>query len=172
MNLSVSPRSCSCVLLLASLLLLACDRDVRKEVEDMKSTIAEIRQEVHNLDSTLAELRWDFTFYKISNQKGSIDFASSNLQEIGDGFHVGNLSLAQHLTGVKVKGRIINGTSLDHSNVAFHLTIGSQTKEFTINSIPPNTGAYFDVYVPDVPIDRTRWGRIEYQRSSITYYMK
>jgi len=102
--------------------------------------------------------------------KGSVDLSTQDIQDIGHGFKVVGLSVTEHLTGVKVKGRIINATSLAHESLIFKITIGAQTKEFSISRISSGHSTGFNVYLPNVPTDRTSYGKIEYVRSFLRYY--
>jgi hypothetical protein len=155
-----------------SLGVIGCDTQSANRIHAFSDSLSAANRRIHTLDSTLSYLRWDFNLYRLENAKGTIDFTSAGLQEIGNGFYVVGLALEQHLTGVAIKGRILNGTSLLHSNVELNLEIGGQTKDVTINSIPSQAAILFNVYVPDVPVDQTHWGQIKYVRSLINYYMK
>ena len=93
----------------------------------------------------------------------------SGIQEINNTFLVAELSLEPHLTGIKVKGRIVNSSSLSHENVKFKITVSKQSQEFTLNRVSPGSSTSFEVYVPDVPIKDTRSGEIEYIESMVSY---
>ncbi|NUM80081.1 hypothetical protein HUU42_04685 [bacterium] len=98
-----------------------------------------------------------------------IDLTSSSLQDIGDGFLVGNLSLEEHLSGILVRGRIVNSTSLTHTSVTFKIVVARQSKEFTIQRIASASSSSFEIYLPNVPVAHSNSGRIEYLSSSVSY---
>jgi hypothetical protein len=102
----------------------------------------------------------------------SVDFTVPNAQDIGKDFKVANLSVEQHLTGVKIKGRVINATSLRHDNLKFKITIAEKEKDFWINRISSGNSTTFDVYVPDVPLDKAQYGTIEYLESTVSFYTR
>ena len=70
-------------------------------------------------------------------------------------------SVNPHLTGVKIKGRIINSTALARENIEFEITIAGKTKKFSINRISSGNSTGFEVYVPDVPIDKVNIAKFE-----------
>jgi hypothetical protein len=158
--------------IVATSIFTGCDTQASHRAQLLADSIVVMRRQIHALDSSISNLQWDYNLYKLENSKGAIDFTSTGLQEIGNGFYVVSLSIDQHLTGVMIKGRILNGTSLLHQQAQFNLEIAAQTKDITIDSIPPQNAALFEVYVPDVPIDQAHWGKMSYVRSLIHYYLK
>ena len=163
-----------CTLAVATLIFFfsGCDTQSNTRIQRIADSLSTLNHRIHLLDSSLRKSNWDLYFYKLQNEKGAVDFTDAGLQEIGNGFYVLGINLGQHLTGIKVKGRMLNGTSLAHSNAEFNLTIGDQVKDFTISSIPSQTAVSFNVYIPDVPVDQTHWGQIRYRRSLLNYYLK
>ena len=65
---------------------------------------------------------------------------------------------------------MINTQSVDHTNITFELTIGGQTKQFTINRVSSGNSTAFTVYLPDVSKESARYGRFAYQNSTVSYY--
>ncbi len=132
---------------------------LQRQMDSLEIKIIDVRSDVRKLeiDALLDDI------------KGSVDFSNPNLQDIGDGFMVGKLSVQQHLTGVKVKGRMVNHTALRQENIKLKITIGGYTKEFTINRISSGNSTSFEVYVPNVPIEKTQYGTIRYIESMVYY---
>jgi len=90
-----------------------------------------------------------------------IDLTHTAVQPIGEGFNIRVEGVEEHLTGIKIKGQIINGTSLDYKKVKIKISVGKAEQEFYINTISSRHGAKFDVYIPDVPVERSELATVE-----------
>lgn len=102
----------------------------------------------------------------------TIDFAVSEIQQITATFLLANASQKKHLTGVKFSGRIINTEAVSHTEITFSLTVDGESKEFTINKISSGNSTGFNVYLPDIDIERARYGKFDFVRSKISYFTK
>jgi hypothetical protein len=151
---------------------IGCDNQSANRIQHLGDSLSALNLRLDSVDSTLRTVQLDLYEYKIENEKGAVDFTEPGLQDIGDGFFVIGISVQQHLTGVKVSGRVLNSTSLLHTSVEFQITVGDQSKDFTVASIPSRTAVSFSVYIPDVPVNQTHWGQIKYQRALLNYYLK
>lgn len=80
--------------------------------------------------------------------------------------------MKEHLTGIKFSGRIINTQSVRHRNATFKIKIGEKEKDFTINIISAGNSTSFNVYMPDIKPEETHYGEIQYQQSTVEYYIK
>jgi len=98
-----------------------------------------------------------------------IDFSVSTIQGIDAGFKVAGLNVEKHLTGVKIKGRIINSTALTYKDITFKMIVGEQEKDFYIKRISSGNSSSFEIYVPDVPIEAARFGEIKRGKSLVEY---
>jgi len=136
----------------------------------ISSRMESLQNQVSDLSNTIYSLKVDILALRYASQKGSVDLTIPAIQDIGDGFMAAHLSVEQHLTGVKVKGRIINSTALDHENIKFRIALAEETKEFIINRISSGNSTGFAVYIPGVPIDKTRYGTIQYIESGGVYF--
>jgi hypothetical protein len=102
---------------------------------------------------------------------GLVDLAEPTIQDLEQaGFFVASLAVKEHLTGVKITGRMINTQSVDHTDVTFELTVGEESKQFTINRVSSGNSTGFSVYLPDVPKEDARWGVFE-RRSSMIFFL-
>ena len=86
------------------------------------------------------------------------------LQAIGSGFLVSPTSVTDSSGGLRVRGRIVNATSLDQARAEFRLTVGKREVPFTVSRISAGNSAQFVVELPqsdagDVPAARMRWAR-------------
>ncbi len=103
-------------------------------------------------------------------EKGLVNLTIPAVQKLDKDFMVAKLSVKPHLTGVMVKGTIINGTPLPQENIKFRLTILDKSKEFSIKKLSPGGSKAFEVYLPDVPPDKAQTARIEHLESTVLYY--
>lgn len=127
------------------------------------------KKKLDKINNDINDLNNAFSYLELTGKRGYIDLTTSSLQDIGDGFFTSIESVNPHLTGVKVSGTMINSSSLDHFQAKFKITIGDQMQEFTIDEIPSSYSIKFKVYIPNVPKDKTSYGKIEYDESSIRY---
>ena len=100
-----------------------------------------------------------------------IDLTSEGWQDLGHGLIVSDIVVDEHLTGVKVKGKVINCLSVTQSRISLFIVIGESSKEFEIiEDIEPSYSADFEVYVPDVPIENTNKAKLVFQNSYRRWY--
>lgn len=131
--------------------------------------LREVKEDIARLDTLTtrtSELLLGFYPY-IST--GFVDLTVPNIQNIGDGFYVSQLSVEPHLTGVVIKGRVVNATSLNHSTASFIVTVAARSNTFTVNRITSGRSTRFEVYVPDVSLEETKSGTIKFERSMVGY---
>lgn len=102
----------------------------------------------------------------------AVDLTETSLQDIGDGFNVGDIALTPHLTGVKVRGRIVNGNAVEHRSATFELTVDEQRKQVVIQRLRAGGSAAFDVYVPDVAAANTRFGQLKFVSSTVRFFVR
>ncbi|MCC1496865.1 hypothetical protein [Alcanivorax sp. 1008] len=110
--------------------------------------------------------------YLNNKDRYTVDFTATEVQDVGNGFYLVRAEQEEHLTGLKYKGRIVNTTSVQRSNVEFKLIVGAHEKEFMINQISPGNSTAFDVYLPDVTPEAGRYGEIRHQQSSVSYSIR
>ena len=110
--------------------------------------------------------------YEEITSKYTVDFTVSDVQRIDNVFLLANASQEKKLTGVKFTGRIINTQSVDHVNATFDITVDGQSKEFTINRISSGNSTGFNVYIPELNIEDSRYAKIEFVRSQIRFFTK
>ncbi len=128
---------------------------------------------VNSLAAKIQSLEKDIEILvqKTADKKRLINLTIPNIQKIDDIFLAAKLSSETYSTGVKVTGLIINSTALGQENAKFKITIGEQSREIpAISSIPPGSSKKFEVYVPDVSIDKAASAQIQHMESSISYY--
>lgn len=136
------------------------------KINVMRHDIARLYATSDSLASRLSNIELqDF----LQNMEGIVDLSESVVQPIGNGFLAVKLEANEHLTGLKISGRIINTQCVAHETVKFKLQIAGQSKEFTISRISPGNSTAFSVYIPDVAIGESRVAKISYIESMIRY---
>lgn len=95
-----------------------------------------------------------------------IDLTGQGWQDLGHGLRIVDISVSEHLTGVKVTGRLVNVLSVSQSRISFMIKIGDSGQTFeVVESIAPGYGALFEVYVPDVPLSSSNKATMTYVQS-------
>lgn len=147
-------------------------RENIEKQETYQTLLSLMKSEIDSLNSKQNKLEWDLFFEKLKNKKGFVDLTSSSIQEIGDGFMVVGLDVKEHLTGIKVYGRMINYTALKHQNIKFKIEVNEQEKDIYINQISSGNSTRFVTYIPNVPVEKTNYATIKYQESTVSYYTR
>jgi len=152
-------------------------RDLETLITTSQSTATSISEELTELQSKVASNETEISTIKLlrstGQSKGFVDLAEPTIQDLEQsGFYVVKLAVEEHLTGVKVSGRMINTQSVDHTNITFELTVGGQSKQFTINRVSKGNSTAFSVYLPDVSKEEARYGWFAYLNSTLTYFIK
>ncbi|MBI4689748.1 MAG: hypothetical protein HY754_05735 [Nitrospirae bacterium] len=107
---------------------------------------------------------------KTTEKKRVINLTVPTIQKIDDIFMTAKLSAEPYSTGLKVTGLIINSTALGHEDAKFRVTVSNQSKEFTINSIPPGSSKKFEIFIPDVALEKATSAQLQCIESSMSYY--
>ncbi len=72
-------------------------------------------------------------------------------------------------TGVHVRGRMINTTSVRHRDLEFRIALGGRSEVFQVSLISPGNSTGFQLMVLDATLDGSSIAEIEYLRSTVTY---
>jgi hypothetical protein len=105
----------------------------------------------------------------IYHDEGGVDLSIPTFQVINPNFIAGKFNVIQHLDGIKVNGIILNTKSVGYTDSEFEITVNGQTQGFQIKNIPSGYATEFNVFIPNVPIDKARWGNIKYIKGQIRY---
>lgn len=136
---------------------------LQKRLEAVEKRLSKIDKLEKDTTSIMEELQKQ-------KEKGLVNLTIPAVQKIDKDFMVAKLSTKPHLTGVMVKGTIINGTPLPQENIKFRITILDKSKEFSIKKLSPGGSRPFEVYIPDVPPDKAQTAKIEHLESTVLYY--
>ncbi len=144
----------------------------------------QIRHISFGLDQKIDALNTTLSDVTSKLQQGKyVDLTKDTLQEVGSGFLVTITSVDAHLTGVIVKGRLLNDNSTDRENVKFTIRMGSTDlpspsgwtalafsgQDLTVQRVSSGYAARFEVYIPDIDPKDTKSAYIEYQDSTAIY---
>lgn len=88
-----------------------------------------------------------------------IDLTKTSFQSIPKGFEIAIKNVDAHLTGIKIKGEVLNTQSVDYENLNLTIEVGQTNKDFTINKLKAGYAAEFEVYIPDIPVSQTKTAR-------------
>lgn len=99
----------------------------------------------------------------------SVDLTNPMLQAIGSGFLVSPTSVSDSSGGLRVRGRIVNATSLDQARAEFRLTVGKREVPFTVARISAGNSAQFVVEFPQGESADVRTARMRWTRSNVSY---
>ena len=99
----------------------------------------------------------------------AVGFSPGAVRPIGHGFMVSKLAAVERPTGVRVKGRVINTSSIRHRDLEFRIALGERSEVFVVSLISPGNSTGFQVMIPDATLHGSSIAEIEYLRSTVTY---
>jgi hypothetical protein len=99
----------------------------------------------------------------------SVDLTNPTLQSLGSGFFVGPTSVTDSAGGIRVRGRIVNATSVDQARAEFRLTVGKREVAFSVARIAAGSSAPFALEMAQAPSSEIRAARMRWVRSSVSY---
>jgi len=99
----------------------------------------------------------------------AVDLTNPTLQSLGSGFFVGPTSVTDSSGGLRVRGRIVNATSVDQARAEFRLVIGKREVAFSVARIGAAGSAPFAVELPASGKEDVRAARMRWVRSSVSY---
>ena len=103
------------------------------------------------------------------NGQAAVDLTNPTLQALGSGFLVGPASVTDSSGGIRIRGRIVNTTSVDQSRAEFRLTVGRREVSFSVARIGAGKSAPFAVEMGQAPSSEIRAARMRWVRSSVSY---
>ncbi|MFI5316789.1 MAG: hypothetical protein ACHQ6T_13905 [Myxococcota bacterium] len=98
-----------------------------------------------------------------------IDLTNPTLQSLGGGFLVGPTSVTDSSGGLRIRGRIVNSTSVDQARAEFRMVIGTREVSFSVARVAAGGSAPFAVELPASGKADVRAARMRWVRSSVSY---
>lgn len=100
-----------------------------------------------------------------------VNLTNPGVQKIDTVFLISKIKVERYLTGVKIRGIMINSSSLEHNDARFRITVATVSREFSIRKISPGSSRKFVVEVPDVPVEKAVEADIKNLASSVSYFV-
>jgi hypothetical protein len=124
-----------------------------------------LRNQIQDIKIDIIKLKWE--------RKNFVDLTYTGSQSIGEIFSIIVEEVKPHLSGIKIKGEILNNSSVICSNIKFRVNFGETFTEqerelFILERINPGYSRDFELYIPDVPLE-IRHIEMELISSSISY---
>jgi pyruvate/2-oxoglutarate dehydrogenase complex dihydrolipoamide acyltransferase (E2) component len=99
----------------------------------------------------------------------AVDLTNPTLQSLGSGFFVGPTSVTDSAGGIRVRGRIVNATSIDQTRAEFRITVGKREVAFSVARIAAGASAPFALEMAQAASAEIRGARMRWVRSSVSY---
>ena len=104
--------------------------------------------------------------------KEHVDTTVSILQAVGSDFAVSIKGIEPYLTGFRIKGMMLNKTSVDYDDVTFSIVVGKSSQEFGIQKLSAGSAKNFEVYVADVDVSDTGQAKIRFKEGNLRYSLQ
>ncbi len=132
----------------------------------IESEISTLKQDVWDLKNKVYEL----TISSLDTAP-TVSLTSETVHKIDDKFSIFVDEVETHLSGINIKGKIINTSSVTYENTKFDITVAEQTKELhIIKQIKPGYGREFEFYIPNVPVEKSEYAKIKYAGSMVIWH--
>lgn len=139
---------------------------VSTQVEGLKAALAKQEAAQARLERTAEVLSNAVTL--LSDEQ--VDLTNQKLQHLRHGFAVSEVRLARRDSGVLVRGRLINTSSLRYRGVVFRLKVASSAKEFAIEEpLFPGASGVFEVSLANLPLDNARTATLSLMTAGVDY---
>jgi hypothetical protein len=99
----------------------------------------------------------------------TVDLTNPTLQSLGSGFFVGPTSVTDSGGGLRVRGRIVNATSVEQARAEFRLAIGKREVSFSVARVGAGGSAPFAVELAQSGKADVRTAHMRWLRSSVRY---
>ncbi len=135
----------------------------------LKTENSFLKSRIDNLEKEIQDLRLDMVLGKY--EAATIDLTDESFQKIDNNFSISVEGIESHLSGMKIKGKILNSSGVTHKNVELSIAVEEGYKSFTIHEeISPGWARDFEVYIPDVPPE-TRSAEISNMGSTLSFHV-
>jgi len=131
-------------------------------VDTLETQVKKIKDDILDLKVDMIMSRYEAS---------TIDLTETKSQKINDDFIISVEKVESHLNGIKIVGTILNKSSIGHDNIEFNFKVAEQTKKLNIiEKISPGYSRKFELYIPDVPTDKSGEAEVSYISSILHYY--
>ena len=141
------------------------EREDRAEIATLRTQVADFEPRFTKFKAAVGDLSKGFTSLVLEE----IDLTRAGWQPIGKGFYLVDVGAVPQDRGVRVRGKIINATSVVHENLVFKVLVGKGTATINLTRAVPAAALPFEVTLGDVSASEARKAFIELESSTISY---
>jgi hypothetical protein len=142
-------------------------RQDRDEIEKLRKEVTSFDPRFEKFKAAVGDLSKGFTSLVLDE----VDLTRSGWQPIGKGFYLIDVATTpqEKDKGVRVRGKIINVTSVVHESAIFKLGVGKSTATVTIPRAAPAVATPFEVTLADVTPAAAKKAFIQLESSTISF---
>jgi hypothetical protein len=137
-------------------------RQIERRLSDTESQYLRLLQLIHSI------------------QTPEVDLSTTSFQNIESNYAVSVKSVSEHLSGILVKGLVLNQNSVAVHDVSFTVVINflfgtngppivSTARKLSLPEIGPGHAAPFELYIPDVDPKTSRSAVFSFDHASVSY---
>ena len=141
------------------------ERQDRAEIGELRKQVAGFDPRFDKFKGAVGELTKGFTSLVLEEA----DLTRSGWQPIGKGFYLVDVTTAPQDKGVRIRGKIINATSVLHEGLTFMFRIGKSSATINVPRAAPAVALPFEVVLPDVAPADAKKAFIELVSSTISF---
>ena len=139
------------ILLIAGGVLAAWINEQQKTLDEMEERIIKLEELIQHV------------------VRSKIDLTQTSFQPCLEQFDIAIKDVNEHLTGIKIKGLMLNKYSVDIEDASFKFLVGRSERTLDIKEIPAGCAAEFEIYIPDVSVKEANTAYIFDFHSMIKY---
>ena len=139
--------------------------ELKADMQGIKESRAEVDRTSGRLSRSVEALESAVTL--LSDEQ--VDLTNGKLQHLRHAFAVSELRLQREDTGVRVTGRLINGSSLGYKNATFRLKVGTSSAELAIDTLAPGGSGAFSVVLARLPLEAARIASLSFVSAAVEY---
>ena len=141
------------------------EREDRAEIDKLRAQVAGFDPRFDKFKGAVGDLSKGFTSLVLEEA----DLSRAGWQPIGKGFYLVDVTTAPLDKGVRIRGKIINATSVLHEGLTFIFRIGKSSATINLPRAAPAVALPFEVVLPDVPPADAKKAFIELESSTISF---
>ena len=141
------------------------ERQDRAEIGDLRKQVAAFDPRFDKFKGAVGDLTKGFTSLVLEEA----DLGRAGWQPIGKGFYLVDVTTAPQDKGVRIRGKIINATSVLHEGLVFKLRVLKSAATINIARAVPAVALPFEVTLPDVAAGDAKKAFIGLESSTISF---
>jgi len=141
------------------------EREDRAEIDKLRAQVAGFDPRFDKFKGAVGDLSKGFTSLVLEEA----DLSRAGWQPIGKGFYLVDVTTTPLDKGVRIRGKIINATSVLHEGLTFIFRIGKSSATINLPRAAPAVALPFEVVLPDVAPADAKKAFIELESSTISF---